>query len=514
LIATVSGQAGFAVVTEGVMATAYSIDDPGAPAIIRTEHLHSLFRGATDVMSVDVPDHRAAVSLLTSAWSCDRLLQMMIILLRRDARDDVRAMAAEAADELFNHRHAERFAMNRLYSHPLTSDADLSRAIRIAQSARAETTTRRLQELERHQDSIARVSSAWKTVLNVTPERNRSRLRQALESNDVFRRLGRAVDPRQIDQFEQELLLQRLPMPLTAEVFRYLTNSQRRALKPPERQLAYADSKNPEEMLLQNLTMIERIIAFLGRRHGVEYEDLEDLAGSVKLALIENDYAVLRKFEHRSTLATYLHTVITRMVLRYARVRWQPSREARRMGDHAVRMERLLWRDGRSFREACEIVMATTESITAADLEVIYRRLPQRRPRLELVPLSFDVVDPKPLIVDEVIANEIATVLASSIEDLSADDRTLLQMRFWQERKISDIARVLHQSQKTIYKRIDGALRKIRQRMTQTGVNPHELNTFLIHSETEIALADPLRASGQTVSASRFMQSVSNRDIN
>src|SRR5437762_8206155 len=114
-----------------------------------------------------------------------------------------------------------------------------------------------------------------------------------------------------------------------------------------------------EQFFLANLRQIERIIAFVSRRNHLRPADGEEFAAHVKLKLIEANYAVLRKFEGRSTFSTYMTTVIQRLFFQY-RVqmwgKWRPSAEARRMGDKGITLERLLTRDGYTFNEVVEIL--------------------------------------------------------------------------------------------------------------------------------------------------------------
>src|SRR5436190_23742802 len=114
---------------------------------------------------------------------------------------------------------------------------------------------------------------------------------------------------------------------------------------------------NAEELFLANLGLVDRIVAFVCRRNHYRDDEAEDLAGHVRLKLIENDYAILRKFEGRSSFSTYLTTVIQRLSFQY-RVqmwgKWRPSAEAQRIGEAGITLERLMTRDGLTFHEALE----------------------------------------------------------------------------------------------------------------------------------------------------------------
>src|SRR5262249_8960179 len=141
----------------------------------------------------------------------------------------------------------------------------------------------------------------------------------------------------------------------------------------------------------------------------------------VKLRLVEREYEVFRKFQHRSSLRTYLTIVIQRIYLDYRNHlwgKWRPSAEAQRLGHVAVRLETLMARDGFTFDQACEY-LRTNEHVVAADsdLEAIVVRLPVRV---------------RPAMVGE---GELEAVA----DDTSAlDDRLLSHERDARARRISD----------------------------------------------------------------------------
>lgn len=145
--AVISGQAGLATVESGAELLLLSVESPGQPVPIHPDAVASIFRGATDTFSTEVDDAAAARELLSTAWKRDRLLQMLIILLRGDANWDVRALAAEAAEELIVSPEARRFALDRLHSKPLPGDADLPMAMTIARARSAGEIAEVLREL-------------------------------------------------------------------------------------------------------------------------------------------------------------------------------------------------------------------------------------------------------------------------------------------------------------------------------------------------------------------------------
>src|SRR6266498_5464249 len=145
----------------------------------------------------------------------------------------------------------------------------------------------------------------------------------------------------------------------------------------------------PEERFVQNLDLIDRIVAFVCRRNHLDAGESDEFSSHVRFKLLEDDYAVIRKFEGRSSLSTYLTTVIQRLYFQY-RVQlfrsWRPSAEAKRLGEKAITLERMLTRDDYTLSETIAILTTGSEPLyTRAEIEALYLRLPVRQPRPVLV---------------------------------------------------------------------------------------------------------------------------------
>ncbi|HVR40403.1 MAG TPA: sigma-70 family RNA polymerase sigma factor, partial [Thermoanaerobaculia bacterium] len=208
------------------------------------------------------------------------------------------------------------------------------------------------------------------------------------------------------------------------------------------------------DLFLQNLSTIERIAAFICRRNHVRDDDAAEFTAEVRLRLIENDYAIIRKFEGRSSFSTYLTTVITRLYHQY-RIeqwgKWRPSAEAKRLGDKAITLERLLTRDGYTFTEAVSILTTRAGGVyTVVELESIYVRLPSRQPRPVLVndDVSADAASTPAVAEEQLQARDrertvrtAAQAIDRVIAALSPEDRLILRMRFWGTCKVPEIAR-------------------------------------------------------------------------
>src|SRR5207249_8611208 len=118
-------------------------------------------------------------------------------------------------------------------------------------------------------------------------------------------------------------------------------------------------SRDREAQFLSQLDLIESVIAFVCARQHLASADPDDFSSFVKLKFVENDYALLAKFEGRSSLRTFLTVVIQRLFLDHrisAWGKWRPSAEARRSGATAILLEQLMIRDGYRLEEACEMM--------------------------------------------------------------------------------------------------------------------------------------------------------------
>jgi RNA polymerase sigma factor for flagellar operon FliA len=235
-----------------------------------------------------------------------------------------------------------------------------------------------------------------------------------------------------------------------------------------------------------NLDDIERVIRFTAQRQHLNEADAEDFASIVKLKLIENDYAVIRKFQGRSNFSTYITMVVQRVLLDdriHHWGKWHASAKAKRLGDLALDLEQLLHRDGRSIDEALPILRARYPEATREELEQIAERLPQRRARRHMVDLSeAEGVATEESTDEGVMAKErqsksqqLSCAMREALAHLGDNDRLLLQLHFDSGMRVADIARSLHIEQKLLYRRMDKLLRDLRAELERAGIDPRDI---------------------------------------
>lgn len=256
---------------------------------------------------------------------------------------------------------------------------------------------------------------------------------------------------------------------------------------------------NPEKVYLENLRTIERVAAFVARRSHLNADETAEFTQEVRVRLLDENYAILRKFEGRSSLSTYLTTCIVRLFHQW-RVeqwgKWRPSAEAKRLGDKAITLERLIARDGYTFAEAVKVLTTPAGAqFTVAELEAIYLRLPPRNPRPVLVAddtlpdaVATEIgADDRVESRDSARAARVAShALDELLTSMDAEDRLILQMRFWDALKVPDIARRLHLEQKKIYKRLDKLFGTMRRALESAGVSKAEVARLLTRGDQEI----------------------------
>ena len=107
-------------------------------------------------------------------------------------------------------------------------------------------------------------------------------------------------------------------------------------------------------LLVEHLGHIDRVVGGMARRHQLSAPDKEELTSVVRYKLIDKDFAILKKFQGRSSITTYLTVVVERLCLDFFNERWgkwRPSAAALKIGRVAVQLEQLVARDGFTFAD-------------------------------------------------------------------------------------------------------------------------------------------------------------------
>ncbi len=292
----------------------------------------------------------------------------------------------------------------------------------------------------------------------------------------------------------------RIALPMT---LKDLTLAARQSVRPGSGEsvaVSGADTQQLEAMFLANLSAVEKAIQFVCHRHKVAASDVEDFASEVKLKLVDRNYQVLRKFEGRSSLPTFLTVVIQRLYLDFRNHqwgKWRPSAEARRLGSLAIRLETLMVRDGLAFSEACRHLKANEHAeVRDSDLVEIASRLPMRVRRTMVGEEALEHTTSETHADESALMSErrassarIGRVLNTTVRQFSDQDRLILRLRFQEGFPVVEIARALHLEPKPLYRRLEGLLRQLRIALREAGVDDAEVRDVLNGSGMDISLA-------------------------
>lgn len=244
-------------------------------------------------------------------------------------------------------------------------------------------------------------------------------------------------------------------------------------------------------LLLDHLDLIQQIVRTTGRRRHLSATELDDFGSFVNLRLVENDYAILRKFQSRSTLWTYLASVIERLSLDYCAAKWgkwRPSAMAERLGSVAVVLERLVTRDGHTIEEAVEVVRTNHADLTESELRSLWEKLPARLRTTEVGEeaaagvRSQDASDAT--VEDDDRRADIIRLqraLQTALASLPAQDRVVIALRFDQDLSIAEISGLTGVSVPTLHRRLDKSVKHLRLALSQAGFDPREVANLIGH---------------------------------
>lgn len=255
-----------------------------------------------------------------------------------------------------------------------------------------------------------------------------------------------------------------------------------------------APERPPEasaDLYLAHASEIEAAIRWVCRRHRLTGADREDFEGMARLKLLEDECRVLRRFQHRSSLQTFLVAVIQHIYLDQRNSvwgKWRPSAAARRLGDQAIELERLLWRDGLTLDQAIETLRARQGGpVDLTALQAIRDRLPERTPRRfvgeeHLATLASPAGDAESLALRDVhrdVLSAAAAALREAIQALQAQDRLLLRLHFYDGLTLAEIARLERVDQKPLYRRRERCLAELRAKLMEAGLQEAEIADVL-----------------------------------
>lgn len=256
------------------------------------------------------------------------------------------------------------------------------------------------------------------------------------------------------------------------------------------------DQNNPEAVFLEHLAWIDTVAALAARKYGLRGDDADDFAAWVKLRMVENDYAVFRKFRGESEPRTFIAVVVTREASAYSRQkrgRWRPSAAAERLGPPAPQLEKLVRRDGYTLAQAGE-KLRTEGRTDRSDLQLarMLAEIPEKPPLrpteetdqgLDETAGTASADDVVTAAEDAVYRGGVMAALARAMEHMEPEERLIVQMRFGQGATLAHVARTLGLEQKPLYRKIDRLRDTLRGYLQAEGISAEQVRGLLDRGE-------------------------------
>jgi RNA polymerase sigma factor (sigma-70 family) len=236
--------------------------------------------------------------------------------------------------------------------------------------------------------------------------------------------------------------------------------------------------------------------------------EIEDFVSWGLLKVLERSREVLAGFRGDAPLLAYLGVVARRLAIDYGRSlwgKWKPSAEACRHGTTGLALDRLLNRDQLSVGEAIGHLRQHPGCCQSSGrLREIAATLPGRTDRrpLPLDDYRLPVTAPVDPIAEREREEKIRATTAAVRDCLARvttlEDRWLLSRRFLEQRSMADLAEELEVPVKTLYRRLEGILRRVRQEVKRRGLGADDLREALAGPRQGSGLLPPLAPGPST----------------
>jgi RNA polymerase sigma factor (sigma-70 family) len=257
---------------------------------------------------------------------------------------------------------------------------------------------------------------------------------------------------------------------------------------------------HPCDLLEKLVPGVRRAVASVCRRRGVFDLDAEDIEQEVMVKLAADDCAALYGLRDESNATTFVWTVATRVILdgiRERRGRWRPSTVARGLGATAVMLETLLFRDGWSYEEAVEKLLAERVRESREELDAMRAKLPDRPVRSFVAEQAIaDSGSPEVAAEDvsgwerQTTQTRLERVFPRIMDELEPEDRLILKRLFLSGRSVAQVAQELEVEQRPLYRRRDRILQSLRNGLEAEGLSWAEVCRLMGWHELDLGLDD------------------------
>lgn len=203
----------------------------------------------------------------------------------------------------------------------------------------------------------------------------------------------------------------------------------------------------PEEWFRSNVPLIERLSRFVCRDARLSPADVDDFVSYVMLKLIDNDYAVLRKFEGRCQMSSYVIVVVRRAFSDFL---------ARARGKEAVPLDE--------------------EAFTVAPIDE----------------LATD---------RNTGSRTVSAALRDAIAELPAEEQTMLRLHFVAGWSVAEISRSMRIDQQNLYGRLRRICKTFRARLLAAGIDAGRMNDLVGRPDVDLDFFAATQISADTPSS-------------
>jgi len=246
-------------------------------------------------------------------------------------------------------------------------------------------------------------------------------------------------------------------------------------------------SVDDDDLYLSSLPVIDDVTGQVCRRHHLSATEADDFRSDVRAHFYDRHCEALRRFEGRSSLATYLTVAIQRLFLDYRNRtwgRWRPSAEAKRLGPTAMLLERLIVRDGWSATEAAELLRVNHGIAFDPQLQALSDRLTKRPsvrqfvPEVELLDLESPAPGSDAIVVrrdQDILAHRVRLALTHARQTLETEEQLIVKLHFEDAVSVASISRALHLDQKRLYRTIERVLARLGECLDAEGISREDV---------------------------------------
>jgi RNA polymerase sigma factor (sigma-70 family) len=256
-------------------------------------------------------------------------------------------------------------------------------------------------------------------------------------------------------------------------------------------------------LLEDHLGLIQHQLLRLSWRSGLPSHEAEEFRSWALFKLVEDEYRILGRWEGRSSFPTFLNVVLVNLMRDY-RIhvwgKWRPCAASRRWGQAGMLLERLLVRDGLASGDALERLRTEHGiSFSPEDVTRLVAALPQRTERRqvseeELLRMPVDgYVESRVEEREQArTVDRLRELLVPLLQSLSAQDRLLLRLHFFEGLSMAAISKLLGRSQRELYSARDRCLKKIRRSLDEAGLGSNQIGGLIGHLQGNLGLEGPL----------------------